>query len=51
MKKMISLFIGIFLVSCVQQQGVNFLEGNLDTALSRAQSQNKMIIVDFWSDG
>lgn len=50
--KMIGLYIVLLvLFACSKDKGVRFQNKNLSDVISLAQNQNKMILIDFWSDG
>ena len=50
MKKLLALTTLSFLFSCSPHSEVNFIEGNLGQALNLALTQNKMVLIDMYSD-
>jgi hypothetical protein len=51
MKKIGLMFLVLFMFSCAKQEGVNFVEPKFSDLILLAKNQNKMIMMDFWSDG
>jgi len=51
MKKNIVLFLFVILLSCSGNVGVDFTDKNLEETLLLAQNENKLVMIDFWSDG
>lgn len=52
MKNYISwLFLTAIFCSCSQKDGVRFLETGYDQILARAEAENKLVMLYFWSDG
>lgn len=49
MKKTISLCLFLSLVSMVSAQ--NWFKGSFNDALAQAKAENKLVLIDFFSDG
>lgn len=49
MKKTIFLCLFFFLVSMVSAQ--NWFKGSFNDALAKAKTENKLVLIDFFSDG
>lgn len=51
MKHLYVLLLILIFIACTVDQGVNFHDQNLSETKELATQQEKMIMVDFWSDG
>ncbi len=51
MKNIFIFFIVLIFCGCSNDIGVNFEKGAFDDVLVFAKNSEKMVMVDFWSDG